>query len=125
MPKEEIIVGLRNAIERGYSIEQAKKSFISAGYPLKEVEEASRFIDTTAVEKTPPTEMLQEEMTPPTPQEPEIKETEKPIAEEKAPVKGKGRKNFKIILFLIILLILIAIFILTLIFREKIIELFA
>jgi len=44
MVREEIVEGLKNAVERGYSLEMAKQSFISAGYPREEVEEAASFI---------------------------------------------------------------------------------
>jgi len=38
--KEEIIAGLRNAIERGQSIDKAAQTFINAGYNSNEVREA-------------------------------------------------------------------------------------
>ena len=40
----DLIWGLRNAIERGYSLEQAAKSFVSAGYSEIEVQEAIRIL---------------------------------------------------------------------------------
>lgn len=40
MVREDILTGLKNAIERGESFEQAKESLINAGYPRKEVEDA-------------------------------------------------------------------------------------
>jgi len=42
MEKPEIIAGIKQAIERGYSLEQAKKSFLNAGYNPKDVEDSSR-----------------------------------------------------------------------------------
>lgn len=39
--KEEIIAGLKNAIERGSSLDAAAQSFISAGYNAQEVREAA------------------------------------------------------------------------------------
>ncbi len=39
--KKEILGGLRQAIERGESLEQAKQSFINAGYNPQEVEKAA------------------------------------------------------------------------------------
>ena len=41
MNKEQILAGLKNAIERGYSLELAKQSFINAGYNPRDVEEAA------------------------------------------------------------------------------------
>ena len=40
--REDIVAGLRNALERGASLEQAVQSFINAGYNPAEVQEASR-----------------------------------------------------------------------------------
>ncbi|MFH1307373.1 MAG: hypothetical protein ABIH72_00800 [archaeon] len=37
----EIVEGLKNAIERGYSLDLAKQSFINSGYARQEVEEAA------------------------------------------------------------------------------------
>ena len=44
MTKEEIIAGLKNAVENGSSLEQAKASFLNSGYNPKEVEQAAREI---------------------------------------------------------------------------------
>lgn len=40
--KPEITAGLKAAVEKGYSLEQAKKSFTNAGYPPQDVEDSSR-----------------------------------------------------------------------------------
>ena len=40
--KDEILAGLRNAMERGQSLETATQSFINAGYNPQEVREAAR-----------------------------------------------------------------------------------
>ena len=42
--KEEIVSGLRNALERGESIEQASQTFINAGYNPFEVRAATQMI---------------------------------------------------------------------------------
>lgn len=41
MVREDILGGLRNALERGETLEQARQSFINSGYPEKEVDEAA------------------------------------------------------------------------------------
>jgi len=46
MINEDIVTALRNAINRGESLEIAKQVMINSGYNIKEVEEASRFIGT-------------------------------------------------------------------------------
>lgn len=44
MAKEELLAGFRNALDRGFSIEEAKHSFLNAGYSPQEVEEAQEII---------------------------------------------------------------------------------
>ena len=39
-----LVEGLKNAMRRGETLEQAKQSFISAGYNSQEVEEASKYV---------------------------------------------------------------------------------
>ena len=41
MQKEEITGGLKSALERGYSLEDAKQSFINAGYNPRDVEDSA------------------------------------------------------------------------------------
>ena len=40
--KAELIGGIKNALEKGESLEKAKQSFLNAGYKKEEVEEAAR-----------------------------------------------------------------------------------
>jgi len=47
MVREDILGGLKNAVERGESLEEAKSSFITAGYSSFEVEEAARVLEET------------------------------------------------------------------------------
>jgi hypothetical protein len=48
--KDEIIAGLKNAIERGESFEKAVQSFINAGYDSAEVREAAEEINCGALQ---------------------------------------------------------------------------
>jgi len=52
MVREDIVAGLRNALERGYSLQIAKQSFISAGYSEMEVEDAARYVSTGVLSST-------------------------------------------------------------------------
>jgi hypothetical protein len=42
MARQDLITCLKNALERGYDIEQAKLSLRNAGYPLDEINLASQ-----------------------------------------------------------------------------------
>jgi len=44
MVNEDIIGGLRSALTRGYSLDEAVLSFLNAGYKQKEIEEASQVL---------------------------------------------------------------------------------
>ena len=44
MPNQEILGGLRHALNRGESLEKVMLSFYNAGYRKEEIEEAARFI---------------------------------------------------------------------------------
>ena len=45
MSSEELVAGFKNALDRGQSIEDAKRSFINAGYAQKEIQEASQQVN--------------------------------------------------------------------------------
>ncbi len=47
--REEIVAGLKNAMARGTSLEQAVQSFINAGYNSSEVSEAANFLSNSAM----------------------------------------------------------------------------
>ncbi|MEK6845033.1 MAG: hypothetical protein AABX44_02135 [Nanoarchaeota archaeon] len=49
MPNQEILGGLRHALNRGESLEKAMISFYNAGYKKEEIEEAARFIQGSEV----------------------------------------------------------------------------
>ena len=99
MTKEEILAGLKQAIERGESLEQAKQSFINAGYNTREVEEAAASLGGILTKLQTPTSQTQ----PNSKQELQQLHTEKP----KKP-KLKTITIILAILFVILLLILVA-----------------
>ena len=44
MVRQDILTGLRNALERGYSLEQAQKTLFNSGYSARDINEATRFL---------------------------------------------------------------------------------
>ncbi len=117
MVREDIVAGLKNAVEKGESLETAKQSFISAGYSREEVEEASNLVQSGSAliirrgENFPPLKIQTQQQT---------QQLETP--KENMPIKNKPKGNFKIILLVIVLLFLVGILILTIVFKEKIIN---
>ena len=108
MAKEDIpgiIGGLKNAIERGSSLEKAKSTFISAGYDENDVEEAARTL-MPAEAKKPAFPLPKFEI--------EMPKKEKIQALPEIPKPAKKKKNFirtviivvAVIIFLLILNIL-------------------
>ena len=123
MVREDIVGGLRNGLERGVSLEEAKQSLINAGYSSEEVEEASNYLSSGSVFM--PRKMVREE-----PTEHHIRRVQQPSSEkieqpsrEEAP--GFFAGNWKIIVLLVVLFFLIILFVLTLLFRDKIMNLFS
>ena len=47
MVRQDILAGLKNAVERGYSIDVAVSSFTNAGYKAEEVQEAAALISSS------------------------------------------------------------------------------
>ncbi len=47
MVRQDILTGLKNAVERGYSIDVAVSSFTNAGYKAEEVQEAAALISSS------------------------------------------------------------------------------
>ena len=52
MVNEDIVTALKNAIDRGESLESAMQILINSGYGLQDVEEASYYISKGAISMT-------------------------------------------------------------------------
>lgn len=109
MSENEIIGGLRNALERGESIQKAVQSFISAGYNPILVQEAANELSTGVTSIINPSAL-----------KPSLLQFSK---EQPKQLEGK-RKNV-VIGLIITFAILIVILIILLVFREKIIQAFS
>jgi len=121
---EEIMAGLKNALERGDSLENAVASFINSGYNPEEVRAAAEILSTgvsqivynaESTENRPQTAQLQGQATPKT-AEKSVEANPSEITPAVNQVKGgatqlpkpvAGKKKNKVILLLIILLLII------------------
>jgi hypothetical protein len=107
MVRSDIFVGLKNALDRGYSLEEAKKVLVDSGYDSAEVESVAYYI--TGGTGITPKDIGNK--TPITSNYEEVKVT--------APsTTSKG----EIIFLVVFLVILFGLLILSFIFREKIID---
>lgn len=130
--KEEIIAGIRNALDRGFSISQAVQSFINAGYNPNDVREAAEafsgashiafaqgeeqketFSSKEVVAVQPLVQNIQ-------PQNIQIQNTPVQVAGSVQKEKGSGKKI--IIALVIILAILLGALIFSIIFRDQLLN---
>ena len=118
MPRDDIIAGLKNAIERGYVIEKAKQTFISAGYSREEVEEASRFVHTGTF-STMSNSSYQKGIQSP------ISSLKSSILPIKETIFSKLKRNWKVVLLVGILVVLLGLLATTIIFKETILGWFS
>lgn len=83
MQKPEIIAGIKNALSKGYSLEQAKKSFINSGYNPSDVEDSARSFS-GVISNIPERIMPQ---LPPMPQPPQ--KIQQPAQQSQQPIPNK------------------------------------
>lgn len=118
--KEDLISGLKNAIERGFSLESAVKSFLNAGYNAQEVRDAAEHLSHGASSLVY-SEINREHATP---------EQTNPVSSDNTPIAPplevkKKSKHILIIILSIILAILGAGILSILFFKDEIISFFS
>lgn len=131
--KEDILAGLRNALERGQSLESASQSFINAGYNPRDVQEAASSISqgvTSIISKEDSKfQPLQPQIQPPkqtdlnVPESPSTPINPTPLIDPNLDKKKKHKKI--LVILLIILLVLIALLIGVAFFAEKLLQIIA
>ncbi len=99
--KDEIEAGLQNAMERGESLEQAKQSFINAGYNPQEVAEAGNRMSSYGGASS-----IMEKVESPKPEKPEAPYQENKINISRETDTG-GKKKILIASIIISLIILL------------------
>ena len=100
MARQDIVSGLRNAVERGYSIDVAISSFVNSGYKKDEVTEAAAYLGAV------PAIVLQKAITPQIPAMPTaIQETPTETISQQAieAVQQKQKKSRKGIILVVAL----------------------
>ena len=145
MVNRDIVEGLRNALSRGHTLEQAMMSFYNAGYEKQEIEEAARALhEHPSHPLSHPKKMIpkkaEKPVTKPFPPEyhprpqpkppvvakpvekPEIKPDKQVISKYEEKTKPKGK--LALILLMIALFIFILILVGGFIFREELIDFF-
>ena len=136
--RDEISAGLKIAIERGASLEEAAQTFINAGYNPVEVREAANtlgpgitsqvtqqnFQVQTPVQAQPPISQAQAQQTFMPPSSPSTTQTyKKSFSSQGQQDIGSKSKRMQIIILCITLLLLVGALIFVLIFYEQLIEL--
>ncbi len=116
MARQDLIAALRNALERGETLQEAVQSFVNAGYNKREVEEAAVELQGKKPSKRPFAPLP---VSVPTPLE--EKKGREGSEEVEEGVKGKqlSKKGKKIFIMIAVIIVLIAIItLLVIIFRK-------
>ncbi|MBU2562362.1 MAG: hypothetical protein KKF68_01750 [Nanoarchaeota archaeon] len=128
MVKEEILEGLRIALSKGETLQQAMISFYNAGYKREEIEEAARDLTIQIqkpVQQSPPQEK-QISNKPIFPKKPPPPITYNSIASvsEYGPKKKVSKEKIIALVLVILLLILIGVLGLLFLFKEELVNFF-
>lgn len=128
--RPEITSGLKNAIERGYSLELAIQSFINAGYNRQDVLDSSKVFGSSIPSVSQPqAQPVIQQPSMPQPSQPQQPSAEpKVIPSPQVPVKfnplpkqsEEGVNKSTIIILVAILAVLVGLLISTLLFKETI-----
>ncbi|OIO41410.1 hypothetical protein COU56_04675 [Candidatus Pacearchaeota archaeon CG10_big_fil_rev_8_21_14_0_10_31_9] len=136
MVRADIIISVKNAVERGYSIEQAKQSLANSGYSMKEIADAVNYLTSGVgtIELPNQANYLPErvaqtnQQTNAQNQQPHGQAQQMPpslenVQQEQFKIpKQKGPFPWKIIIPVILLLILVAVLVGMIMFKDVIIE---
>lgn len=121
--RDDIAGGIRNALEHGATLEQAAKSFISAGYPEREVREATRTFEggtatavLTTISSMAKTPELKKQSQPTSIRNPQISAARTSFEVQ----RPRQRPSLLIIVLMLILLLSVAGFIFSLLFKKEI-----
>lgn len=117
MVRQDIVAGLNNALERGYSFEGAKQSLLNAGYSTEDVEEAGNYINAGSVLPMHEIQKVKKPADSVVPSK-KMQQSEQQMYQSKG--LGFFSRNWKIIILLGVLFVLIILFVLVLLFRETI-----
>ena len=121
--KEDILEGLKNALAKGESLQQAMQSFHNAGYEMKDIEEAARELQSKMPQYYPKPLKIQKKQ-----EIPNKKEfSTKPPVQIVSNYEKKQTNPRKIILIVIVSLIIVLIIFLggILLFKERLLEFFS
>jgi len=126
MVRQDIVAGIKNAIERGYSMEQAKQTMLNSGYKTGDINEAASYltgglgtqivqnVETKQQYENPSQQMQQS-------QEQQVQQLPTQNHDEEPKKKSSGM----IILLVILLLSLVGILAISIFFREDLISFFS
>jgi hypothetical protein len=128
--REDLVGGLRNALERGVPLEAAIQSFVTAGYKDSEVREAVRDLDTGSVYieqgAKPAPNLLNRPAQPVQPLVQRPLARPQPQVQYQPPKPQQGHGSVILVTVLSIVLVLsVAAFIASILFREQIAAFFA
>jgi len=111
--QDEIVAGIKNAMERGESLEQAMQSFINAGYNSAEVQAAGSMLSEGAIKIANTEQPITPEVKKPLPvfsaQNPNVpvQQSNVPAQAQSVPIEVQRRSRKKVLILIVILMALI------------------
>lgn len=120
MVRQDIIAGIKNAVERGYSFEQAKKVLINSGYNINDINETYNYLTGGALSA----ENLPAFKTPNIPENTNLNQNY-PSLPKTPEIKNKKTFPWTVVILSSILILLIICLILVFAFSDKIATFFS
>lgn len=123
--REDIVGGLRNALERGTSLEQAIRSFMNAGYREADVRDAAKLLEGGAITFSLQQPTRNASLSPAVPQRTQSFKQPMQVAMKSSfeVQRPRQRPSMLIIVLSVVLLLSITSFVFSLMFKKEIAEL--
>ena len=128
MAREELVAGIRQAVNKGESLKDSMMSFLNAGYLKEDIEDAARIVQGEGIDYVPQKKEIPKEesvekvtLTEIIPPAPVITQKVSDYASKEKPSMSAGKKIFLIVLLIFLSFVGISIAAL-LIFKEKFIS---
>ena len=119
MVRMDIVAGLKNAIDRGYSLGQAQQTLINSGYNQQEVQEASSYLTGGQ------TNVQQPQTQQPSGQPQQIQQPQtQPQPQQIKQQKPKKKFPLMLIFLIFILVVLVSFLVLSIVFKEDLVIIF-
>ncbi|MEM3074512.1 MAG: hypothetical protein QW727_01050 [Candidatus Pacearchaeota archaeon] len=119
MVRIDIIAGLKNAVERGYSLQQAKQTLLNSGYSQNDIDEATNYLLGTPNIRQNIQNYLQVN-----PQQQNLQNIRTPAQNQSHKINKEKKFPFLLVFLIFILLVLVGFLIISILFKEQLVDFF-